>query len=415
VAPISASLSRDSKIIGLVCFPHMMSHFYYMVLPPMFSALQTAYGLSHLELGAVITAFGLAAGIGQTPVGFVVDRMGALPVLMAGLAIEALAIGAIGFADAYWHLLALGAIAGLGHTVFHPADYAIMSATISKERMGRAFGFHSFTGYVGFALAPVFMTGATAVWNWRIAFALAGLLGVVGVLALWLRGDLLRGAVRGAAGPPAPKDKPAGASLREGIGLLGSLPILMCFLYFVLYQMGTGGVRTFLEGALWQLYQTPSVVAGAALTGLMIGSAVGILAGGVLVDRVGPTVMTAFLTLVPAGILIAMLGVYDLPAAGLVTVTTGAGFLIGLLIPSRDVLLRSVTPDGSMGKVMGFTSTGANIGGAITPLVLGLVLDHSDPRWVFWISALLIGVAFLTFVTVRSRFGGRRTAVESAE
>lgn len=415
MAPISLAVSRDSKIIGLVCFPHMMSHFYYMVLPPMFSALQAAYGLSHLELGAVITAFGLAAGIGQTPVGFVVDRIGALPVLMAGLAIEASAIGAIGFTDAYWHLLALGAVAGLGHTVFHPADYAIMSATISKERMGRAFGFHSFTGYVGFALAPVFMTGATALWNWRVAFALAGLLGLIGVVALWLNGSLIRGVTADAASPAASRtDKPGGTSLREGIGLLASLPILMCFLYFVLYQMGTGGVRTFLEGALWQLYQTPSVVAGTALTGLMIGSALGILGGGVLVDRVGPTVLTAFLTLVPAAILIAALGVYDLPAAGLVAVTTGAGFLIGLLIPSRDVLLRSVTPDGSMGKVMGFTSTGANIGGAITPLVLGLVLDHSDPRWVFWISAILIGIAFVTFVTVRSRFGGRRVAFERA-
>jgi MFS family permease len=413
VASLSATFSRDSKIIGLVCFPHMMSHFYYMVLPPMFSALQAAYGLTHLELGAVITAFALAAGIGQTPVGFVVDRVGALPVLIAGLAVESAAFGAMGFVDAYWHLLALGAVAGMGHTVFHPADYAIMSATVSKDRVGRAFGFHSFTGYVGFALAPVFMTGVTALWNWRAAFALAGLLGLLGAVALWLNGGILRTVSTGV--PAARKKVGAEPSLREGIGLLASLPILMCFIYFVLYQMGTGGVRTFLEGALWQLYGTPSVVAGAALTGLMIGSSLGILAGGWLADRVGPTATTAFLTLVPAGVLIASLGVHDFPGTALVAVMTTAGFLIGLLIPSRDLLLKSVTPDGSMGKVMGFTSTGANFGGAVTPLVLGFVMDHSDPRWVFWASAALIGMAFLTFVTVRSRFGAHTAAGSPAE
>jgi MFS family permease len=183
----------------------------------------------------------------------------------------------------------------------------------------------------------------------------------------------------------------------------------MCFVYFVLYQMGTGGVRTFLEGALWQLYGTPSVVAGFALTALMVGSSVGILAGGWLADRVGPTITTAFLTLVPAGLLIAALGVHDFAAVLLITVLAAAGFLIGLLIPSRDLLLRSVTPEGSMGKVMGFTSTGANFGGAVTPLVLGFIMDNSDARWVFWVSAALIGVAFLTFVTVRSRFGPKTT------
>lgn len=412
MASLTAAWSRDSKIIGLVCFPHMMSHFYYMVLPPMFSALQAAYGLSHLELGAVITAFALAAGIGQTPVGFVVDRIGALPVLIVGLTVESAAFGVMGFAASYWHLLALGAIAGLGHTVFHPADYAIMSATISKERVGRAFGFHSFTGYVGFALAPVFMTGVTALWNWRAAFALAGLLGLLGALALWLNGGILKTLATGA---PARTKAEAAPGLREGIGLLASLPILMCFIYFVLYQMGTGGVRTFLEGALWQLYGTPSVVAGAALTGLMVGSSLGILAGGWLADRVGPTITTAFLTLVPAGVLIASLGAYDFPGTALVAVLTAAGFLIGLLIPSRDLLLRSVTPEGSMGKVMGFTSTGANFGGAVTPLVLGLVMDHSDARWVFWASAALIGVAFLTFMTVKSRFGARSSAASAAE
>ena len=154
------------------------------------------------------------------------------------------------------------------------------------------------------------------------------------------------------------------------------------------------------------MYGTPEVVAATALSAFTVGSVVGILSGGWVADKFGPRIMTAFATLVPAGILIALLGWFDIRGVLLIGVLALSGYLIGLLIPSRDILLRSVTPPGSMGKVMGFASTGSNLGGALIPVVLGYALDTLGGHWVFWICALFVAAAFLTFITAKTRFVG---------
>ena len=406
MARLSGTLNQDMKVISLVCFPHMMSHVYWLVIPPMYPVLMSVFGLNYTQAGAIMTAFAASAMIAQTPVGFLVDRIGARTVLIAGLALEAVSIAMFGLATAFWHLIPLALLAGLGHSVFHPADYAILSARVSEPRMGRAFSIHSATGYVGFAIAPVFMTGVTALWHWRAAFLLIGIIGLVAALVLLTQSSALRD--DGARSKPGPK-KPAPAAppmtLSEGVKLILSFPILMCFLYFILHQMGGGGVRTFLVAALWQMYGTPEVVAALALSAFTTGSVFGILSGGFVADRFGPRISTAVATLVPAAVIIALLGWIDIQGALLVVLLAAAGFLIGLLIPSRDLLLRSVTPPGSMGKVMGFASTGSNLGGVLIPVVLGYAMDTAGGQWVFWISALFIAAAFLTFVTARTKYG----------
>lgn len=409
---LSATWGRDARVIGLVCLPHMMSHFYYTVLPPMAVALTAAFGISYFEFGTILTSFALAAGISQTPVGFLVDRIGGRPVLIAGVAMEACAIGAIGLADSYWQLIALGLIAGFGHTVFHPADYSILAAGVTRERLGRAFAFHSFSGYLGFASAPLFMTLLTEYLDWRAAFLLAGALGLFSGLVVLLSGNLLnddmrhrieRRSIRSETGEKARHGETA-----RGVKLLFSVPILMCFLYFVLHQLGGGGLRTFLPAALKEMYGTELSAGGLALSIFMLGTAAGILAGGFLADRIGPRIGTAAITLIPAGLMIALMGWYDLPLPKLIVALAAAGCLIGILIPSRDLLLRSVTPEGSMGKVMGFTSTGANVGGALIPMILGHIMDLKAFSWIFWISAIFIGAAFLTFSTVRGKYSADR-------
>ena len=178
----------------------------------------------------------------------------------------------------------------------------------------------------------------------------------------------------------------------------------MCFLYFVLHQMGGGGVRGFLAIALNDIFGTSIVDAGRGLAAFTTGSVLGILSGGWVADRFGPRISTACVTLMPSAILIAALGWVELPLAGLVILLAVTGFLMGTLVPSRDVLLRSVTPPGSMGKVMGFASTGSNLGGFIIPIVLGLVMDKVGAHWVFAICGFFIAAAFITFVTARTKF-----------
>ena len=413
MARVSPTLNQDMKVISLVCFPHMMSHAYWLVIPPMYGILIAAFGITgelpYTKIAVVTTVFAMATFIFQNPVGFFVDRVGARSVLIGGLALEAVAIGLFGVATAYWQLLVLAAIAGVGHTVFHPADYAILSARVSEKRMGRAFSIHSATGYVGFFIAPIFMTGVAGLWHWRPAFILIGIIGLVAALVLLTQSDALRD--EGAASKSNKEDEKAEksaapATMMEGLKLILSVPILMCFLYFVLHQMGGGGIRSFLVAALGEMYGTPEVVAASALSAFTAGSVFGILSGGYVADRFGPRIMTAFLTLVPAAVIIALLGWVNIQGALLIVALAVSGYLIGLLIPSRDLLLRSVTPPGSMGKVMGFASTGSNLGGALIPVVLGYTMDTAGGHWVFWICALFVGAAFLTFITARTRYGG---------
>lgn len=400
MATLDAAVSRDARVIALVCVPHMMSHAYFLVLPTLFPLLKEALDLTYTDLGLALTAFGLAAGLGQLPVGFLVDRIGGRPLLILGMAAQGTAIGLIGFVDAYWQILGLMGIAGLAHTVYHPADYAILTATVDPRRMGRAYGVHAFTGNLGFAIAPVFMVTVSSLWHWRAAFVAIGAIGVLVAALLFLYRDLLRqDRRRGTAGERA---APVGA--RAGLRFLMSAPILMCFAFFVLQVAGSGGLRSFTVAALDQLFSIPLAVVNTALFGLLVGSAVGTLAGADYADRVGPRIGTAAMTLGPAALLIVLVGTVPMPLVLLTAVLAAVGFALGFLMPSRDLLLRSVTPDGAMGRAMGFASSGANLAGGLVPILFGWMLDNFDPRWIFWIAAAFVAMALLTFSTVKGRY-----------
>ncbi|MBM3487712.1 MAG: MFS transporter [Alphaproteobacteria bacterium] len=410
MATLTAPIPRDVKVIGLICVAHMMSHVYFIALAPVFSMMRDDLGVSNTLLALCISGFGLAAGFGQTPVGFLVDRIGARPILVAGTLVQSGAIALIGFSTEYWHVLALYTLAGTGHTVFHPTNYAIMSATVAGDRLGRAYAMHSFTGNLGFEVTPAIIAGIAAVHDWRLAFLVVGGIGVVFALLLWLSSGRLLGdpgdQPTASDGKPTATAPPPAPGLEDTMKLLFSLPVLMCFLYFVVQMAGAGGLRGFFVVAMDGLHQPPLVTLNAALTGLMIGSSAGVFLGGFVADRFGPTAWLAAVTLLPAGALIALLATMTLPDAVLIGAVTLSGFLSSLLLPSRDLLLTAVAPKGSMGRVMGFSSSGANLALGIVPPVFGWFLDTGQPAYVFWVRAALFAIAFLTFVTLRGRSVG---------
>jgi FSR family fosmidomycin resistance protein-like MFS transporter len=172
---------HDGWIIGLISTGHFLSHFYYLALPAMFLFLKEEFDVSYAELGLAMTAYSLLGGLVQAPVGFLVDHFGPRLVLLVGLGVNAVAVALIGFADAYWILLVLAVIAGLGNSVFHPADYSILSGSISEGLLGRAFSIHTFSGFLGGACAPLTMLAIAEFTDWRTAFIATGLVGV----AVW--------------------------------------------------------------------------------------------------------------------------------------------------------------------------------------------------------------------------------------
>ena len=169
------AMRRNVQVLALVGSGHTVSHLYLLALPPLFPILRDDLGASYAALGFLVTMFNITTGAAQIPAGFLVDRFGARRLLLLGLGIMGAAITALGFAPTYWLMLVLIALAGIGNSVFHPADYAILTASVDRGWLGRAFAIHTFAGNLGFVLAPATMIALTAWLGWRGALSAAGL------------------------------------------------------------------------------------------------------------------------------------------------------------------------------------------------------------------------------------------------
>lgn len=406
----SVALPRsDTKVIGLISTAHFLSHVYMLVLPPLFPLLKDVYGVSFAALGLALTVFNVATGLTQAPMGFLVDRFGARAILIAGLIVEAAAFTMIGLFPSYWALIALMAVAGLANAVYHPADYTILSASVDGKRMGRAFSIHTFAGYFGFAVAPVMMVFLLGAVGWQMALVIAGGAGLAVALVLMAFSGMLKdetssGAPAGApAGAQAAGRKPKSeeapsGSAPQGVRLLLSLPVIMGFLFFVGISMTNGGFTSFGVSALVTIYEAPLAQANVPLTAYLFASAAGVLAGGWVADRTNRHSLVAGGCFLLVGLFVACVAAFS-PSLAMVGVLFAlAGFFSGMVAPSRDMMIRAITPAGSTGKVFGFVSTGFNLGGAITPLMFGLLLDRvADPSILFWAIA---GLSVATIATV---------------
>ena len=385
-----SSARRDLKVISLIGTAHFFSHFYIMALPPLFPLLRDEFGVGYTALGVALAVLNGVTGLTQAPVGFLVDRFGPRTILIAGLALFSLAIGLIGLFPSYPMLLALMVIAGLGNSVFHPADYAILSSAVEQRRMGRAFSIHTFGGHAGFALAPPMIVFLTALFDWRIALALSGAAGLVVSLLLAANGDLLHTETDHGRRTAAP----AGA----GVRLLLSGPILMALLFFAMLAVTQGGYMSFSVAAIEALYRVPLAQANLPLTAYLAASAIGVLAGGWIADRTRQHHHVVGVCFLLVAVVSASIPELRPPLALTAVLFALAGFFSGVVAPSRDMMVRAVTPAGASGKVFGFVTTGFNVGGIAAPLLFGAVLDYGgDPGLVFWTVA---GLSLLTLLVV---------------
>jgi MFS family permease len=360
-----ATAARDARILALIGTGHFLSHFYMLCLPPLFLVWREEFGVSYAELGLAVALMSAVTAALQTPVGFLVDRHGARPFLVGGVLLMALSIAAMAFAPGYWAILLLAILSGVGNSVIHPADYAILGASIAKERIGRAFSIHTFTGNLGFAAGPPVVAAMLLAMEWRAALLVLGLLGVPVAAAILWQSRILREQAR----PP----RPAGA--KAGRDLLLSRPILLFFGFFLLSAMAGTAIQAFLITILGKLWGTPVAVASLALTGYMAGATGGTLVGGWFADRYRRhAAFVIGLTLLAAALLLAM-GLVAMPVWLLLPVAVVAGLALGASRTPRDVMLKEASPPGEMGKVFGFVSSGLPLGGAITPVPIGWLMD----------------------------------------
>ncbi|MGH7391509.1 MAG: MFS transporter [Candidatus Rokuibacteriota bacterium] len=387
---------RDYRILALVASAHLLSHFFQLVLPPLFPVLRDELGITYVALGLLMSLFYAASGIGQTIAGFLVDRYGARRILASGLALLAGAIGAAGLAPSYGFLVPVFIVAGLGNSVFHPADYSILNTMIDPRRLGRAYSVHSICGNLGWIAAPPVVVGLSTLYGWRAAVVTVGALGVAAALVLATRRENLGHAPQAM---PAADRAPVAADVR----LLLAAPILMAFAYFALLSASMSGMQTFGVTALVSIYDVPLTVATGALTAYLGGNAVGILTGGIVADRTrrhdvvaaGGMLIAALLALVIAS---------GAPPRPLLAATMGVvGLCKGITGPSRDMLVRSATPARASGKVFGFVYSGLDLGALAMPPLYGWLMDRGEPRAVFVVGAALMVVTVFTVLQFRRR------------
>ena len=397
----SAAPRGDAAAISLVAAAHFLSHFYQLVLPPLFPFIALKFGVGYTELGFVITAFGIASGVAQTPIGFLVDRLGGRNVLVLGLAGLSAGVLGYGLAPSYPALVLVAVLAGVANATFHPADYSILSASVREERLARAFGYHAVSGNLGWAAAPAVMLGLHALVGVQQALILVGCVGIVvtGVLITCrrhLRDEAMQKADRGAALVST------ASGLRSGLHLLKSRPVVMCFLFQAVHAMASGGVRTFGIVGLAAIYglspgDPQYALIGTALTAYLVTASVGNLAGGTAIDRTGRPVLVYTISVLGVFLLVVAMGTGSASLSWVVGMLAVAGVLQGSLLPARDVLVRAISPPGEIGKVFGFTSSGLSLGNAVMPPLFGWIMDHGDPSWIFYVSGAFMLFALATY------------------
>ncbi len=380
------------KLVGLISGGHFMSHFYILVLPSLLPLVAKDLNVSFAMLGAVATAYSLIVAFCQIPLGFVVDRLGGRLVLVLGLGLHGLAFASIWFTHSYWGLLAAYAVAGMGQSVFHPADYAILSARIERSHLGRALSVHAFAGNAGWGAAPPVVLALTALVDWRFAFLVVGLVGVAIALLVWSQPDLV-----GRGAPPPRLHEATGkkrSSFRDGFALMKSPPMLVLFAYFLFSSMAGTGLNQVSVVGLMHLYKVDIVGANTALTGYLWGTALGVLAGGWLADRFGRPNLIAGGGMAAAAICLAIIPLGILPAAGVAAMMVLVGTCTGASAPSRDLLVRQTAGANTVGVAFGFTSTGFSVAGATMPPLFGWLLDTGriEIAYGVMVAALLVAV-----------------------
>ncbi len=400
-------LRRDAQVIGLVGLAHGTSHFFHLSLAPLFPWLKDAFSVSYAELGLLMSVFFIVSGIGQALAGFVVDRFGALPVLLGGIALLGLSALGLAVSQNYAMLIVFSGMTGLGNSVFHPADFTLLNRRVSVPRLGHAFSAHGLAGTLGWAIAPVFLAGIATFSGWRVALLSAAILAFT-VLAVLLafRSLLDPHEVDGAVAESARKKAAASAG---AFGFMRVPAVWMCFAFFFISSISFGGIQSFAATALRELYDIPLTYATACITAYMLATAGGILAGGFLATRTqqhDKVIAVAFAVAAAVSVLAAS----AIPPAAAVIVLLGIiGFGSGVAGPSRDLLVRAAAPKNATGRVYGVVYSGLDIGLAGAPLMFGMLMDAHHPGWVFIGIGAFQALSLVAVLGVGEQAGKRRT------
>ncbi len=396
LASATVPLKQDAGIIALVGLAHASSHFAHLLLPLMFPVFMKEFGLSYSELGLLMTTFFIISGLGQAGAGFMVDRLGARPLLFVALVIFALVCGAASMVTGYTGLVLVAALAGLGNATFHPVDFTILNQRVLAPRLGYAFSAHGLSGNLGWAAAPLFFATLSSLYSWRTAYLAAAVMYLCILMLLIVQRDKLSTQVAA----PHP-DGPAEHSMA-----FMKLPVVWwCFGFFLLSTMTMAVVQSFSVSILKAMHGISIEAATLTLSAYMLCGALGMLVGGFVAARSASSDRVVALAMGSAAVLLTLCGTGLLGGTLTMVVLASTGFAVGIGGPSRDMMIKKATPKAATGRVYGMVYSGLDTGLAVAPVLFGVLKDRG------WYGATLMGAAGAMSLSVLAALGvGRRTA-----
>jgi FSR family fosmidomycin resistance protein-like MFS transporter len=400
---MTVALSRrasDVRVIGLISLAHGSSHFFHLVLPPMFPWLKDAFALSYAELGLLMSVFFVVSCMAQAASGFLVDRIGARPVLFGGIGLLILAALVYSQSNGYAMLLMGAVIAGCGNGIFHPVDYTLINHKVSPPNLPYAYSMHGVTGYLGWAAAPAFMVAIAQFSDWRTAFLSAALLEACVLGVLWLNRSYLVDNVKERHDDAHASNQASnpGVVQESAFAFLKLTAVWLCWIFFFFSMASTSSLQSFAPSALFSIYQVPLDVGSYYITLLALGSAGGVLFGGYLAAKLKAPERIVTSCLSVTIVMCLLLGTGFIPVGLIPILFFGLGFGYGVVAPSRDLLVKTVTPKGVAGRVYGIVYSGIDLGAAVGPFIFGFFMDAGLPN------ALFLGIVAFQLMIIPTVF-----------
>lgn len=379
----------DARTVGLVGLGHGVSHFYQLAFAPLFPLWRDAFGLNWTQLGLIMTLFYSVSCVCQAAAGFIVDRHGAQRSLLTGFLLMSGGVLVAAAATGYSALLLAAVVIALGNSVFHPADFSVLNHRVSDRRIGHAFSAHGISGTLGYASAPVVMAWLSLQYGWRSALVMASAAGLVMAVVVLIRGSDL------SVQRPSPADATSDGTIQQPMFGFFNAALAACMLFFITINIASMGVQNMGVSLLESLGRMDASGAAGWITAYICSVAVGMVVGG-FVAATGPRHEWVAV----AGTLSAATLFVLLSRPGVGPLTTGlmlllAGVAMGIVMPARDMLVRSAVPKSATGRAYGIVYSAVDIGAALGPALMGWWLDRRMPDAGFASAAVfLVAAAF---------------------
>jgi MFS transporter, FSR family, fosmidomycin resistance protein len=402
---------KERYVINLISSAHFFSHFYLLTLPPLFLAMKQDLNVTFTELGVIVSVYAVGSFSGQYPMGVFADKYGPRWLLVFGMLTVSSAILLMGLFPIYWVLVGLALIAGWGDSVFHPANFVVLTASVHPKRSGRAYATHAFAGFAGFAAAPIVVDPLRATWSWQVALIVVGVCGLIMTIVLLSNKKILIGE------DEAPHREVGNSQPTQSMGVFEFFkypPILILFFFYVAVALGGQGIQQFSPSALPQMFDIELSTANQVLFIYMAGISIGVLVGGYIADKVHRMELVATVGYFISIVMVCLIAMHFMSFPLAATALVIAGFMSGIVMPSRDVLVRAVTPKGNAGKAFGFVNSGFGFGGMIAPIIFGSIMDTGEVTNIYYATAVFMFFAIVTAIAA-GRYARTGIAAQPAE